>query len=185
MDMSSHSSSSSGMSGMSHMQMTFFSDETTPLYSTGWTPSGTGSYAGTCIFLILLAVIFRALFAFKHVLEKRWLDQALNRRYIVVAGEVPEAERSLNDPDAKTGTLVSSKGLEERVRVVRRHARGISPWRLSVDVPRAGIATVIAGVGYLLMLAVMTMNVGYFLSVLGGTFLGELAFGRYAQLEEH
>ena len=35
------------------------------------------------------------------------------------------------------------------------------------------------------MLAVMTLNVGYFLSVLGGTFSGELLVGRYAQLEEH
>lgn len=35
------------------------------------------------------------------------------------------------------------------------------------------------------MLAVMTMNVGYFLSVLSGTFVGELAVGRYAELEEH
>ena len=31
----------------------------------------------------------------------------------------------------------------------------------------------------------MTMNVGYFLSVLGGVFAGELLVGRYAQLEEH
>lgn len=30
------------------------------------------------------------------------------------------------------------------------------------------------------MLAVMTMNVGYFMSVLGGTFLGSLVLGRYA-----
>jgi len=29
------------------------------------------------------------------------------------------------------------------------------------------------------MLAVMTMNVGYFMSVLGGVFLGGLALGRY------
>jgi hypothetical protein len=29
------------------------------------------------------------------------------------------------------------------------------------------------------MLAIMTMNVGYLLSVLGGTFLGSLALGRY------
>jgi Ctr copper transporter family len=35
------------------------------------------------------------------------------------------------------------------------------------------------------MLAVMTMNVGYFLSVLAGTFVGELAVGRYVQWEEH
>lgn len=35
------------------------------------------------------------------------------------------------------------------------------------------------------MLAVMTMNLGYFLAVLGGTFLGELMVGRYTQLDEH
>ena len=29
------------------------------------------------------------------------------------------------------------------------------------------------------MLAVMTMNVGYFMSVLGGIFAGELVWGRY------
>lgn len=31
----------------------------------------------------------------------------------------------------------------------------------------------------------MTFNLGYFLSILGGIFLGELAVGRYAELEEH
>lgn len=35
------------------------------------------------------------------------------------------------------------------------------------------------------MLAVMTMNVGYFLSVLGGTFLGSLVAGRYAAFALH
>lgn len=35
------------------------------------------------------------------------------------------------------------------------------------------------------MLAVMTMNIGYFLSILGGTFLGSLAIGRFASLGGH
>ena len=29
------------------------------------------------------------------------------------------------------------------------------------------------------MLAVMTLNVGYFMSILGGIFLGSLVFGQY------
>jgi hypothetical protein len=35
------------------------------------------------------------------------------------------------------------------------------------------------------MLAVMTMNIGYFLSILGGTFLGSLAIGRFAATAGH
>ena len=35
------------------------------------------------------------------------------------------------------------------------------------------------------MLAVMTFNVGYFLSVLGGSFLGTLLMGRFAVMEGH
>lgn len=33
------------------------------------------------------------------------------------------------------------------------------------------------------MLAVMTMNVGYFIAVLGGTFLGSLLVGRFYNSE--
>jgi hypothetical protein len=35
------------------------------------------------------------------------------------------------------------------------------------------------------MLAVMTMNIGYFMSLLAGTFVGELAVGRWILWEEH
>ena len=69
MDMSMGGDSMSGMdmSGMtmdmSQMLMTFFTSTVTPLYSKAWTPDSSGQYAGTCIFLIILPIIFRALIA--------------------------------------------------------------------------------------------------------------------------
>lgn len=139
------------MSSMaSSMPMVFYTSTTTPLYSTAWAPKSVGSYAGTCIFLILLAMLFRGLFAGKLILERRWLDKQLDRRYIKVHGEPTESERIDTDVDGKNGVLVTARGIEEHVRVVKSHVRPIMAWRLSVDVPRAAYVAVMAGVGYLL-----------------------------------
>ena len=167
------------------MAMVFVNNHDTPLFSNAWTPSSSGTYAGTCIFLIALAIIGRCLVAFKAIMEQRWTAAHLNRRYVAVTGKTPEAERIDSDPDAKTASLVTPHGVEETVKVVRRVTNEPLPWRFSVDLPRALIYLCITGVSYLLMLAVMTMNVGYFCSVLGGAFLGELAVGRYIQWSEH
>ncbi|ROV95343.1 hypothetical protein VSDG_06053 [Cytospora chrysosperma] len=178
-------SSSSHMStAMSTMMVSFQNSMSTTLYSEAWTPSGAGAYAGTCIFLIALAATLRALFALRSLQEGRWLDRELDRRYVVVAGR-PAMRDSVERDSLKQTMVLSANGLEEEVMVVRKRNSCARPWRLSVDPVRAVIDTVIAGVGYLLMLAVMTMNVGYFVSILGGTFLGSLAIGRYAVLSEH
>lgn len=179
-------SMSMGASGsMSTMTpMLFTTSHHTPLYGSGWTPSTSGGYAGTCIFLVLLAITLRGLFAFKGVLEQRWSIAARNRRFVLVKGRPTEAGRIDQDPDAKTGSLITVNGVEENVKVVQAKG-GFMPFRLSVDVPRAAVVTVIAAVTYLLMLAVMTMNVGYFFSILLGVFLGDLGLGRYARADEH
>ncbi|KAF2666186.1 hypothetical protein BT63DRAFT_427967 [Microthyrium microscopicum] len=169
---------SSGMMLAKDMAMVFFNAHNTPLYSENWAPASTGAYAGTCIFLIILGITLRALLASKASIEAKWADQAWNRRYIVVHDNKPLSERIEKDPDAKTGVLTAN-GVEEHVRMIGSGPHGVQPWRFSVDLPRAAIVTAIAGVGYLLMLAVMTLNVGYFLSVLAGTFVGEVAVGRY------
>ncbi|KAF2810208.1 uncharacterized protein BDZ99DRAFT_570809 [Mytilinidion resinicola] len=168
----------SGMMPASEMVMTFFTSSLTPLYSEQWAPKSTGAYAGTCIFLILFAALYRGSFKLLHFLEHKWLESAMKRRYVVVADKTPIAERISSDADSKTA-VISANGVEEHVVIVQSPIQHVQPWRFSVDLPRALLYTCIAGVGYLLMLAVMTFNVGYFLSVLGGVFLGELAFGRY------
>jgi len=164
--------------------MAFFTSTMTPLYSAMWSPTSTGQYAGTCIFLVILATIFRGLLALKAWKETAWLDAEFNRRYVTVAGKLPKSERITSDSDSKR-MILTENGVEEDVVVVKKRSMGIRPWRITTDPIRACMDTVIAGVGYLLMLAVMTMNVGYFLSILGGTFLGSLALGRYAIAFEH
>jgi copper transporter 1 len=70
------------------------------------------------------------------------------------------------------------------------------PWRADEAVVLASMDVVLAGLGYLLsvsktrqsclvanhlcrMVAVMTMNVGYLISILAGVFVGTLIFGRF------
>jgi len=106
------------------------------------------------------------------------MDAEFNRRYVTVAGKIPKSERISQDSDSKR-MILTENGVEEEVMVVKKRSMGTRPWRITVDPVRAAFDTVLAGIGYLLMLAVMTMNVGYFLSVLGGTFLGSLILGRY------
>lgn len=162
------------------MSMFFFTSTSTPLYSEAWTPASAGAYAGTCIFLIILAVVLRALFTAKSYLETRALESALKRRYIVAADQQTVTDKAFNDASSMTGVLTAN-GLEENVRIVEAPVKHVQPFRFGVDLPRAVIMTVAAGVGYLLMLAVMSYNVGYFISVLAGSFIGELALGRFNQ----
>ncbi|KAI0535974.1 Ctr copper transporter [Xylaria digitata] len=180
MDMGSSSSSHDSM----HMSV-FNNDMMTALYSEAWTPSTAGAYAGTIIFLIFLSALFRFLLAAKAMAEARWLDAEMKRRYVVVQGKQPISEQISRDDLSKRVTLTEN-GVEENVFVVQRKEQIHRPFRLSVDPLRAAFDTLITGVGYLLMLAVMTVNVGYFLAVLGGTFLGSLLVGRfYGIASEH
>jgi solute carrier family 31 (copper transporter), member 1 len=135
---------------MQDMSMAFFTSTMTSLYSLTWTPTSTGAYAGTCIFLILLGVAFRGLMAVKAVCEQRWAAAARDRRFVVVKGQQPRAEQIEGDDDAKFGSFVGPNGIEERVKYVQANGGRVLPFRLTVDLPRAGLVTLIAGVGYLL-----------------------------------
>lgn len=84
------------------------------------------------------------------MLEQRCLAKARRRRYVVVKGKGTEAGKIDADPAAKTGALITTNGVEENVKIVRSDTRGAVPFRLSVDVARAGLVMVIAGVAYLL-----------------------------------
>jgi solute carrier family 31 (copper transporter), member 1 len=173
-----------GMMMAEDMAMVFFNSHHTPLYSIDWMPRGAAGYAGTCIFLIILSITLRLLLVSKAMLEARWREQAWKRRYITIDGKGPLSERIQQDPDSKVGVL-TAQGVEENVRIIQEATGGVQPWRFSVDLPRAILVTIIGGIGYLLMIAVMTLNIGYYLSILAGVFIGELALGRFHNLQDY
>ena len=124
---------------MSGMMNTLFTSTHTPLYSATWTPSNRGQYAGTCIFIIVLATIFRALFSYRSIQEHRWRDLELKRRPVIVPGKKQDDDAAR--PDQKDIGAGTRKWIRSR------------PWRISTDGPRALLDTVIAAVGYLLSVA--------------------------------
>ena len=131
---------------MSMMQMTFFSGHTTPLYSTAWTPSGTGTYAATCIFLIILCALSRFLWAWKIILDRRlqWRSSAAARRAVGYTDEEDES-----DPQAaKDSSAPKRRRLREQFQIGKNF--GPVPWRLYTELPRAIVFTVLLGIGYLL-----------------------------------
>ncbi|KAL6916476.1 hypothetical protein FSHL1_007924 [Fusarium sambucinum] len=134
---------------MEQMNMAFFTSTTTLLWTKSFAPTTTGQYAGVCIFLIALTIIFRILLAI-HVNFYSIRDGLRQRRTKGLLAEHPAVEI------------------------------GQRPWRANEAAMLGAIDVVIAGVSYLLMLAVMTMNVGYFLSVLAGVFLGSVICSRYS-----
>lgn len=149
MDMGhSHGASASASSSM-HMVMTFQNTMATALYSNAWTPSSSGEYAGTIIFLIILAIIMRVLVATKAYADARWLDAEFKRRYVVVNGQSSLSEQIAADGESQKLTLTQN-GVEEDVMVLQKRRTHVRPWRITVDPLRAVLDTFIAGVGYLL-----------------------------------
>ena len=136
MSSSTSNSTMGSMTSMSKMMVTFFFSTSTPLYSIGWTPSTTRGYAGTCIFIIILAIIFRCLHVYKPIQERKLRNIELKRRPIIVS------DKKNDDEGATTGNNDDGAGNES--------GEKYWPWRWRADVPRALLDTVTACVGYLL-----------------------------------
>lgn len=127
-------SSSAILMTSAEMAMVFFQSVTTPLYSSAWTPQGEGSYAGTCIFLIVLALIHRILIAVRSITFDS--NAALHRHRKV----------EFSDSDGYPG---SRSELESIGTQFRSQWNG-HPFIVATETARALLEVIIGGIGYLL-----------------------------------
>lgn len=113
---------------MDEMLMVFFTSTQTALWSESWWPLTTDQYAGTCIFLITLAVIFRGLLGVRMHFDKiySWMvyrhDTKVLRKYRFEKDQARVSEGEVRAPR----------------------------WSVNEELFRAVLDTIIAGVSYLL-----------------------------------
>jgi hypothetical protein len=123
--MSDHSMSGDMMMSMADMAMVFFNSANTPLYTQSWTPRTAGQYAGTCIFLVILPIICRALL----VLRCRFpalMERAHARKHANIFSQPPDIDEC------------------KQLQIPQR------PWSINESLLRGVLDTILAGVGYLL-----------------------------------
>ncbi|KAI0061354.1 CTR copper uptake transporter [Artomyces pyxidatus] len=130
------------------------------LWFLGWVPKSAGAMVGTCIGLFMLALVERWLSAMRAVMEVHWNIRA----QIVLSNK-------LNLPECHTPDTKTSNRALTRTKV--------PPFIATHDIPRGIIQAVISAIGFLFMLAVMTFQVGFILSIVVGLGVGETLFGRY------
>ncbi|KAF1938885.1 hypothetical protein EJ02DRAFT_468562 [Clathrospora elynae] len=73
------------------------------------------------------------------------------------------------------------KGVERDDGKARKFWVANAPWSVKKDGVSAVLEFVRALIGYVLMLAVMTYNIGFLFAVTGSVLLGEMTFGRYTR----
>ena len=98
--------------------MVFANGYHTPLYSNKWTPQSASSYAGTCIFLIFLAVLSRLVFAWMHALEMVWNGRAAKSiRALGLRGafNVADKESDIESTDStkRLQAVVTARGAQQ------------------------------------------------------------------------
>lgn len=131
-------------------------------------PSSNGAIGGACICLVLLALLERFMHAVRRRLEVYWRSRALA---LTLAHE---PNRSDEPPDSSC----SGEEVKEVMDTVTSHQRR-SPAFIPVhDISRGVVQMIQSALHYALMLAVMTFNAAYLLSILMGLGIGEMLFGR-------
>ncbi|KAF7303936.1 CTR copper uptake transporter [Mycena indigotica] len=127
------------------------------LYFEGWVPQTRAALFGACVGLFLLAIVDRWLAAVRSLAEAGWRREVTKRL----------------GADCDDDKNKKAQGLIRRIRLQA------PPFVLAHDLTRGLLHALQAALGFAFMLAVMTFQAAYIITILGGLGVGEMLFGRY------
>ncbi|PPQ90423.1 hypothetical protein CVT25_014941 [Psilocybe cyanescens] len=154
------------------------------LFFEAWQPTSAGAIAGACIGLAMLAIIERWLSATRNVFNAHWRRRAFDQTAVrdqVVTGRTVSSERGHDsienlDTHEKEASEAAAQPLAKSK--VKPRLRTITPFIAAYDIPRGLLYGLEMLLMYLLMLAVMTFQAAYMISIVLGLGIGEILFGR-------
>ncbi|KAI0690691.1 Ctr copper transporter [Cytidiella melzeri] len=149
-----------------------------PFYFKSLTPSSHGAIAAACIVLVVISIFDRWLFAMKNVLDVHWARSAIALRSSAKAEPAP-------NPPATPEKEAEATTTQSRHLLRKGRASASLPFVASHDLPRGAIFAFQALLTYVLMLAVMTFQAAYIISIVVGLGIGEVLFGRMATAGVH
>lgn len=172
MDMNSTTTMSSDMTMTPWLH---FTDGDYLIFKT-WQPESKGAIAGASIGLVVFCILERFIMALRRQMEIQWGSRALALM-----------QRNPNDADDRPSDKMD--GTEEGcsslpITPVKGRSRlGLVPPFIPMhDITRGIFQVFQALFSYALMLAVMTFNAAYIISIILGLGIGEVLFGRIGRL---
>ncbi|ETS83094.1 hypothetical protein PFICI_04970 [Pestalotiopsis fici W106-1] len=136
---------------MGPMAMTFFFSSNTSLFFRSWTPPNAGAYVATCVFLLLLAVLMRAMLALKPILETSvWKPRRGSDSHEMLLSDEccdEDQDRLKEQQHLVRGRDASSSGIQRLRLEIKSRWYG---WRLKSRWLRAMFEMALAILGYLL-----------------------------------
>ncbi|KAG1757900.1 Ctr copper transporter [Suillus lakei] len=148
-----------------------------------WIPESKSTIAGACIALVAFCILERWIAALRRQMEIQWGSRAL--ALILQKQRNPNDTQHVGnktkDPSDKID-VVEEAFPALSTTPVRSRPRLVPPFIPMHDIPRGIFQAVQSLFSYALMLAVMTFNASYIISVVLGLAIGEVLFGRIGRL---
>ncbi|KAI0338671.1 hypothetical protein BDW22DRAFT_1314894, partial [Trametopsis cervina] len=148
------------------------------LWFVGWVPQSAGAMVGTCIGLFLLGIVERWIAACSAVMSAHWAHRAevLRTNRVNAKGLPTSSSSGKSIPESQSSNSSTSTRAVLRDAVTMRSA---PPFIASHDILRGVVYAGRSALQFAFMLAIMTFQVGFILSIVVGLGVGEVLFGRY------